>query len=105
MTKPVSLDVEAQQELAGAVAWYDLQTQGFELGIDLLDAVEEAVGQVAQYPQAQALAPGVPRGLGVRRLMVRRFPFSLVFVELPDEVRIVAVAHVRRRPGYWRVRL
>jgi plasmid stabilization system protein ParE len=43
-----------------------------------------------------------PRYLGgTRRYMLRRFPFFVVFRELDDRMQILAVAHGRRRPGYW----
>ena len=41
---------------------------------------------------------------GTRRYLLRRFPFSVVYLELDGEVEIVAIAHGRRRPGYWRGR-
>jgi hypothetical protein len=45
------------------------------------------------------------RTLDVRRFILPKFPYSIVFLELPTEVRIVAVAHARRKPGYWLERL
>jgi plasmid stabilization system protein ParE len=36
-----------------------------------------------------------------RRYLLRRFPFFVVFREVADRVEILAVAHGRRRPGYW----
>lgn len=38
---------------------------------------------------------------GIRRRAVRRFPYHLIYLELPDRLQILAVAHDRRRPGYW----
>ncbi len=42
---------------------------------------------------------------GVRRKVLARFPYSLLYLEGPDYIRIVAVMHHRRRPGYWVERL
>lgn len=44
-------------------------------------------------------------GLEVREAFLKRFPYRVVFVELPEEIRVVALAHKRRRPGYWRHRV
>lgn len=41
---------------------------------------------------------------GTRRFLMRRFPFSVVYRLEPDAVIVIAVAHARRRPGYWRKR-
>lgn len=41
---------------------------------------------------------------GTRRLAMRRFPYLVVFREVEGVVQILAVAHVRRRPGYWKDR-
>jgi plasmid stabilization system protein ParE len=42
---------------------------------------------------------------GTRRVVLRRFPYFIVFLDWQDEVHIVAVAHAKRRPGYWKKRV
>jgi plasmid stabilization system protein ParE len=39
--------------------------------------------------------------LEIRRALLARFPYALVFLVREDEVRVLAVAHAKRRPGYW----
>lgn len=104
MSLPVHFGPEAEEELSAAVTFYEERREG--LGVALLLTVDHAVaalrgGQLSRYP----LVPEVSRSLGVRRLLLRRFPFAIVFVELADEIRVLAVAHTSRRPGYWRDRL
>ena len=41
----------------------------------------------------------------LRRRLVRRFPFGILYRIEPEEIVIVAVAHLRRKPGYWRERI
>ena len=103
MSKPLRFDAEAEDELRAAAAWYERQRRG--RGGELLAAVADALVAVQEAPAAAPPAPLVPGELGVRRRLTRRFPYAVVFVELPDEIRVVAVAHGRRRPGYWRGRL
>lgn len=105
MSKPVRLDVEAQEELDAAVSWYDAQTERADVGNALLDEVNDALQRIAAEPLACALAPGAAAQRGVRRCMLRRFPYALVFLELETEIRVLAMAHMRRRPGYWRSRV
>lgn len=47
----------------------------------------------------------MPVELAVRRLAVKRFPYHVFYLEAPEELRILAVAHDRREPGYWTIRL
>lgn len=39
-----------------------------------------------------------------RRFPLRRFPYSIIYQLKPDEIRVIALAHQSRRPGYWRGR-
>ncbi len=102
MTKPVRLDPAAEEELADADAWYEERAG---LRGDLLAAVREAGARIAERPHSFPLASGVPARLEIRRCPVRRFPYGMYFVELPEELRVLAVAHNRRRPFYWRKRV
>ena len=100
MTKPIRIDSEAETELTAACEWYEQQCAG--LGAELLQAIHETVARVADYPGSGALHPHVPEELGVRRVLVKRFPYAVVYLDLPNEIRILAFAHTRRKPGYWR---
>jgi hypothetical protein len=48
---------------------------------------------------------GSPVEGGVRRVLLKIFPYQLIYRVDGDEIRVFAVAHVRRRPGHWRRRL
>jgi plasmid stabilization system protein ParE len=92
----------AREELDAAGEWYDEQLRGLSLG--LLDAVQEAIDLVMERPEAwqQDVVVG---GHAIRRIVMKRFPFSVVYYVADDEVRIVALAHAKLRPGYWRRRV
>lgn len=105
MIKRIGLDTEAQDEIDAAVAWYDAQTEAAHVGNELLRAIDSALVRIAEQPAAFGPARGVSLHLGVRRCVLRRFPYALVFIELSEEIRILALTHERRRPGYWRGRL
>lgn len=102
MTKPIRFAREARRELIEAGAWYERQRRG--LREVFLAAVEEALERVVRIGPHIASVPGVDPDLPVRRVFVRRFPYAIVFIELPTRIRILAIAHQRRRPGYWRGR-
>jgi len=103
MSKLLRVDREAEEELGAAASWYEEQRPG--LGRGLLNAVDETLRRIEASPQEASLAPQIPQELGVRRRLVQRFPHTVFYLELPKEIRILAVAHTRRRPFYWRSRL
>lgn len=79
---------------------------GYFVGISLIvatkfvDDVEAAVREIRQYPEI-----GAPMTRKVRKRVLTDFKYSVLYVDAPDEIIIVAVAPHRRRPGYWRKRL
>jgi len=101
--KPVRVEPEAKQELAAAAAWYEERREG--LGRELLHEVDAVLAAIARTPSRFPLYPRVAPGLGVRRAAARRFPYSIAFIDLANVVRVLAVAHDKRRPGYWVGRL
>lgn len=99
MSLPVRFSAEAASELDAAAAWYDEQRPG--LGEAFIDAVATALGLVADWPGSGMPVPSVAPGLDIRRVPVARFPYHLPYVAIEDHIRVLAVAHDRRRPGYW----
>jgi toxin ParE1/3/4 len=71
-----------------------------ELGERFDSEIQRLVNEVSRDPQRfSRLHPPVQRALS------REFPYSVVYLDEPDRVWIVAVMHAKRRPGYWRNRL
>jgi toxin ParE1/3/4 len=96
--KPIIYASPAESELVKAAEYYDAQREG--LGRAFLDAVRAAEKQVQRNPQTWAF-----RRKPVRSCRVQRFPYRLYYVEEPDRVVVVAVAHASRHPDYWKERL
>jgi len=92
----------ASAEMAEAAAWYDERVSG--LGDRFLSEAEAAFARIDGTPLVAPpwTHPRLPAG--VRRMFLRSFPYSAVYV-LEPRVVVVAVAHARRRPGYWAKRL
>jgi hypothetical protein len=88
---------DAARELEEAAVFYESRVAG--LGKSFLEEVERTVLLIEQYPDAGA---GV--GRYVRRVHLDRFPYSIVYRRGADAIVIIALAHHRRRPGYWRGR-
>jgi len=96
------IEAAAKEELRAAAAWYDLQRDG--LGLELLAEVDSGVQRIRRAPLQFPRLETVPEEPHVRRLSLDRFPFALIYEESDEEIRILAVAHASRRPGYWKSR-
>ena len=68
-------------------------------------AVDAVVDTVVEWPESGAVWPGWASIPVVRSLRVSSFPYRLVYLVLPGELVIVALAHDKRAPGYWRDRV
>ncbi len=95
----VVLHAGAVADLTAAGDWYESQVPG--LGLDLADEVQRALDVIAESPSTWPLWPGIPETLNVRRFLLTGFPFAIAYALEADRVVILAVAHLRRRPGYW----
>jgi plasmid stabilization system protein ParE len=93
----VRLLPEAEDDLAEAAVFLEGRVPG--LGERLTAEVEHAIERLRENPHV-----GPHLGRGVHKLRVNRFPYNLVYRVLSTEVLVLAVAHHRRRPSYWRGR-
>ena len=92
-----SFHPDAEADLKEASRFYESRMVG--LGKSFSAEVERTISLIREFPDA-----GSPVGDRRRRVLVDRFPYSVVYRRDPDSVVIVAIAHQRRRPGYWRQR-
>lgn len=88
----------AEIELDEAIRWY--QTQASGLGDVFLIEVLAAADRIAHHPDAWQLLDE-----GVRRCRLNRFPYGLIYAVENGDVLVLAVAHLHRRPDFWRDRL
>lgn len=96
--KPVIFLPEAEEEMQEAASYYQSQADG--LGNDYLSEVERAVHAIATSPDSWPILEH-----NLRRRLVRRFPFCVLYKVDPEAIVIIAVAHLRKKPGYWRKRM
>lgn len=94
----VSLTSDAEHELTQGALYYAREAN-IELGQEFLSEFERSVGILLDYPKLGATWRGA-----TRRLPLRRFPYSIVYELRGAEVRVIALAHQRRKPGYWKGR-
>jgi toxin ParE1/3/4 len=97
-TKRLELHPEALAEADSALLWY--RERSARAARAFIAEIERALNRVAEVPQRWPLTKA-----GWRRYPLLKFPYSVVYQEMRDFILIVAVAHGRRRPGYWRGRM
>ena len=88
----------AQIELDDAIDYYNYESPG--LGDAFLIEVLHALNRIGKFPEAWH-----PNSKRTRRCQTRRFPYGIIYQVLEDEILVVAVANLHRRPDYWKDRL
>jgi len=88
----------ARAEVREAFDWY--HTRSRRAAAQFLAEIDRATLLIRESPNVWATFEA-----GTRRCILNRFPYSIIYREVGDDLHVVAVAHHKRRPGYWRSRL
>ena len=88
----------AEIELLDAARYYEIQAPG--LGIDFLDKIEFAVEDIRAHPKRWPVIR-----FNIRRRLIHRFPYCILYRIDSDEIVILAIMHLHRHPSYWIDRL
>jgi hypothetical protein len=89
---------QVEVELAEAREWYDSREQG--LGTEFLKAFDVAIARIKRNPNA---APRVFKH--VRRVVLNRFPYLVIYTSSADEIVVHACIHGKRHPRRWKSRV
>ncbi len=90
-----SVSPEADRELFEGAVFY-AERANVELGLAFIAEFERALSVLCQSPQL-----GAQWRHATRRFPLRRFPYSIIYQIGTEELRVIAIAHQRRKPGYW----
>jgi plasmid stabilization system protein ParE len=94
----VDFTSEAAEEVQSARDWY--AEQSFSAALSLVDEVAAAIERIRESPHRWPKAVA-----GTRRLLAHRFPFVIYHRTIGRTIRVVALAHAKRKPGHWRDRI
>lgn len=97
MNKPVRLLPEARVEFNEATDWYEQQRSG--LGTKFVARVRESLGRIAADPQRHATVY-----LDVRKVLVPKFPYVVLYRDDLNEILVISVFHTSRDPSIWKSR-
>lgn len=89
---------DARAEFLAEIAYYERAET--RLGRRFALAVRAAVSRAVRYPSS-----GFEIGDGIRRVLVTGFPHAVVYAARDQEMVVLAIAHTRREPGYWKKRI
>ncbi len=98
MTDLISFEPSAERELEEAADFYDLESPG--LGAKFIDAVKTALSGLVEFPESCPVLLGE-----TRKLVLDRYPYSVLYWTDGKHIAVSAVAHQSRRPGYWQDRV
>lgn len=96
--KPWSFEAGAEDDFADALEFYRDESEA--LAGRLYDEIHRLIADICAAPRLYRVV-----AQPVRRHFGETFPYAVLYVEKPDHIIILAVAHFKRRPGYWRERL
>ncbi|RKG84189.1 type II toxin-antitoxin system RelE/ParE family toxin [Corallococcus sp. CA049B] len=96
---PFQLHPAADSELDAASDWYEEQHRG--LGGLFDSAVRQALRDIAAAPDRWPYWPDLRHTPPIRRFLLPEYPFALPYLVRDEDVVVLAIAHLRRRPDYW----
>ena len=97
-SRKIDVHPEAIAEARAAAEWY--REKSDSAANAFLAEIDHAVEKISESPGMWS-----PYFRGTRRFVLLRFPFCVVYREVFESIQIVAVAHAKRRPGYWKNRV
>jgi plasmid stabilization system protein ParE len=92
--KPLTFLIPAENEMLEAASYYESKANN--LGRSYISEVERSKNIIAQTPELYPI-----KKYDIRHCIVRRFPYAILYKNDPDEIIVIAVMHLRRKPDYW----
>lgn len=94
--------VQAETEAAEAARWHEEKQPG--LGFQFIDSLTRALESIERFPRRNPRLEKIGASREVRRILLQKFSYKVIFEILEEEILVLAVAHQKRRPYYWRRR-
>ena len=89
---------QADLELSDTVDYYDHCE--FGLGLEFAEEVYSSIERIIEYPSSSSEI-----SQSTRRCLINRFPYGIIYQQKGPAIRIIAIANLHRRPGYWKKRI
>ena len=99
MNRQLIVRPEAEADITNAAVWYE--NRETDLGLELLSEVNSAIARALRNPESFMRVRQNPT---VRRVLTRRFPYRIFFIDRPDAIVVFAVLHAARHDRVWKHR-
>jgi len=96
--KPIVFHPDVKIDIQGSYTWYESKLHG--LGLQFISELEQSFDAISYAPSTWSTFEH-----GLKRYILARFPFSVIYKEKDEEVYILAVMHNSRNPEYWKERV
>lgn len=73
--------------------------------LEFLAEIDRVLPLIGSSPTSFPRLLDLPEDLVIRRALLQRFPYAVIFMDLGEHIRVLAIAHAKRRPGYWLSRI
>lgn len=93
-----SFHPDAEVEFNHAIAYYEECSEG--LGLDFAIEIHSTIGRILAHPKAWSILKN-----DIRRCLVRRFPYGILYSIESDEIFILAVMNLHQNPDHWKYRI
>ncbi len=93
-----SFHPEAENELNASIDYYEECKNG--LGLEFANEVYSTIQRILNFPKAWQILDK-----DIRRCLTNRFPFGIIYYQRNDEIIILAVMQLNRKPNYWKNRI
>ena len=97
MLRKIEYHPSAKLEIQESARWYDRRVAG--LGLEFLLEVKSAESKIQENPYTWPKYEAE-----TKRFLLKRFPYSIIYLVTEERIQIIAVAHYKRKPGYWKKR-
>lgn len=101
---PTRIHPAAVEESRAERRWYSARNA--DVAARFFEELDVAIAKIAERTPSGTVRspPARVEPTGARRLHLRNFPYTIIYRLRPDSVEVIAIAHQKRRPGYWRSR-
>lgn len=103
MSRSIQFEPEALADIAGAARYYNRERPG--LGSEFRHTVNRGILALRRFPNAGTPVEHITAALVIRQTRIQPFPYLAIYVVTDNDIRVVAVVHEKRLPGFWVTRL
>lgn len=96
----IELHPEVYEEIVFSMQWYE--ERALNLGYEFLEQINFSIQRISEEPEVWSFYDSKKK---LRKFLIHRFPYAIIFIYEFPILKIIAVANLKRKPGYWKFRI